>query len=69
MKGTIRQHRVFLELTQADMAERLGVSRQTYNAWEAEPENLSFRTGLSIAKALGVDFNDIIFIPEQTTKC
>ena len=69
MVGTLKQHRMFKGLTQTDMAEKLRITRQTYNAWESHPENLSFKTGVMIANTLGVDFLDIIFVPEMSTEC
>lgn len=65
MKGTLKQHRCFLGITQEEMAQRCGVSRQTYIVWESNPGGLTFEKGIMLANLLGVDFNDIIFVPEQ----
>lgn len=67
MRGTLRQLRMFLGLTQEDMAERLGIVRQTWASYEAHPEKLSFEQGWKIARAMGVPFSDIIFLPDEST--
>lgn len=46
----IRELRAQLEWTQADLAERLGVSRQTVNAIETEKYDPSLPLALKIGK-------------------
>jgi putative transcriptional regulator len=51
MKNSVRELRAQLEWTQADLADRLGVSRQTVNAIETEKYDPSLPLAFKIAKA------------------
>ena len=50
MKNSVRDIRTQLSWTQADLAERLGVSRQTVNAIETEKYDPSLPLAFKIAK-------------------
>ena len=50
MKNSVRDLRSHLQWTQADLAERLGVSRQTVNAIETEKYDPSLPLAFKIAK-------------------
>ena len=50
MKNTVRDLRGQVQWTQADLAERLGVSRQTVNAIETEKYDPSLPLAFKIAK-------------------
>ena len=50
MKNGVRDLRARLNLTQADLAEKLGVSRQTINAIETEKYDPSLPLAFKIAK-------------------
>ncbi len=50
MKNSIRDLRAQLEWTQADLADKLGVSRQTVNAIETEKYDPSLPLAFKIAK-------------------
>lgn len=50
MKNSVRELRGQLNLTQADLAEKLGVSRQTVNAIETEKYDPSLPLALKIGK-------------------
>ena len=50
MKNSVRELRAQLEWTQADLAEKLGVSRQTINAIETEKYDPSLPLALKLAK-------------------
>lgn len=54
ISNNIKATRVSLGLKQTDMAERIGVSAQSYNAWENNPETLSMQKLQRIADVLGV---------------
>lgn len=64
MSFTIRQWRRLKDLSQQTMAERCNVFINTYINWEKAPEKLTIEKGHIVAKALGVDFDDISFIPD-----
>ena len=50
MKNTVRDLRAQFDWTQADLADKLGVSRQTVNAIETEKYDPSLPLALKIAK-------------------
>lgn len=50
MKNSVRELRARLNLTQANLAEKLGVSRQTINAIETEKYDPSLPLAFKIAK-------------------
>ena len=50
MKNGVRDLRTRLNLTQADLADKLGVSRQTINAIETEKYDPSLPLAFKIAK-------------------
>ena len=50
MKNSVREIRAQLNWTQADLAEKLGVSRQTVNAIETEKYDPSLPLAFKIAK-------------------
>ncbi len=59
MKNSVRELRAQLEWTQADLAEKLGVSRQTVNAIETEKYDPSLPLALKIAKLFRRPVEDI----------
>lgn len=59
MKNRIRVLRAEHEWTQADLAERLEVSRQTVNAVETEKYEPSLSLAFKIAKLFGRTIEDI----------
>lgn len=50
MKNSVRDLRAHLDWTQADLADKLGVSRQTVNAIETEKYDPSLPLAFKIAK-------------------
>ncbi len=50
VKNSVRELRAQLDWTQADLADRLGVSRQTVNAIETEKYDPSLPLALKIGK-------------------
>ena len=64
MKNRIRVLRAEYEWTQADLAERLDVSRQTINAIETEKYEPSLSLAFKVAKLFGRTIEDI-FEPDS----
>lgn len=64
MKNRLRALRAEHGLTQADMAERLGVSRQTVNAIETEKYDPSLPLAFKIARLFALPI-EAIFEPEE----
>ena len=68
MKWTLKGIRANLGLTQAEMAEKLEISNKTYKNYEnykTYPDVMSIK---KIIELSGVDFNDIIFLPNNYAK-
>jgi putative transcriptional regulator len=59
MKNELRVLRARHNLTQAELAEQLGVSRQTVNAIETEKYDPSLPLAFKIAKTFGCRIEDI----------
>jgi putative transcriptional regulator len=54
LRNTLKEHRARLGLTQADLADRVGVSRKTINTVENAVFVPSTVLALRLARALGV---------------
>lgn len=65
MKNTIRIERAILNITQAELAEKVNVSRQTINAIESNKYVPSTVLALKIARVFQKKLEDI-FILENT---
>ena len=59
MKNTIRIERAIKNITQAELAEKVDVSRQTINAIEAAKYVPSTVLALKIAKLFGKTVNEV----------
>ena len=65
MKTLLKIERAKMNLTQQELADKVGVSRQTINSIEAERYVPSTVLSLKIAAVFGIVVNDI-FILEET---
>jgi putative transcriptional regulator len=65
MKNTLRVERAILNITQAELAEKINVSRQTINAIESNKYVPSTVLALKIARVFQKKLEDI-FILEDT---
>jgi putative transcriptional regulator len=61
----VKLARVESDLTQAQLAEKAGVTRQTIGLIEAGKFNPSLRLCLAIAKALNKTLDDLFWIEEE----
>ena len=59
MKNSIKGHRKMLKLRQEDLAEDLGVSRQTINAIETGKYNPSLPLAFKLAKIFNCKIEDL----------
>ena len=60
----MKQARTEAGLSQQELAERLGVSRQTINAIEKGDYNPTIRLCIGICKVLGLTLNDLFWEDE-----
>ena len=65
MKNTLKVERAKKDITQAELAKRVNVSRQTINAIESGDYNLSTILALKIAKVFQVNVSDIFTLEDK----
>ena len=65
MQYSLKELRARKNETQAEAAEALGISTQTYNAWEKDISGVAVSKVVAVAKHFGVSLSDI-FLPEDT---
>lgn len=56
------------EMTQADLAERIGVTRQTVIAIEQGKYSPSLELAFQIARVFGVPLDDVFQYPEESSE-
>ena len=67
--SAMKEARLRAGLSQQQLAERVGVSRQTVNAIEKGDYNPTIRLCVGICKALGMTLNDLFWEePEKSEK-
>lgn len=59
MQFSLRELRARKGWTQAETAKRLGVSTQTYNAWEKNISNIAIGKVIAVANLFDVPLSDI----------
>ncbi len=62
MKFTLKELRARKNETQQQTAEALGISTQTYNAWERDISNVAISKVIAVAQHFGVSLDEI-FLP------
>jgi len=65
IKNKVRELRLKMDLTQENLADRVGVSRQTINAIENERYNPSLELALKLGEIFAEAVEDIFIIPES----
>ena len=65
LANSLKDHRARLDLTQADLAERVGVSRKTINTVENGVFTPSATLALKLARELGVPVEKLFFLRES----
>jgi putative transcriptional regulator len=65
MKNRIRIERAIMDITQADLAEKIGVSRQTINAMESNKYVPSTVLALKISKLFGKPVEQIFELEDE----
>ena len=59
MQYTVKQARLLADLTQAEMAEKLGVSAPTYIKYEHDPTQMRLDRLIKFSKVTGIDLMDL----------
>lgn len=65
MKNTIKVQRAILDLTQDDLAKKIGVSRQTINSIEKNRYVPSTVLALKLSKVFNITVNDFFKLDEN----
>lgn len=65
MKNRIRIERAIMDITQADLAEKIDVSRQTINAMESNKYIPSTVLALKIARLFGKPVEEIFELEDE----
>lgn len=65
MKNLVKVERARLDLTQAQLAEKLGVSRQTIHAIEKEKFNPSVTLALKMGKLFKLSVEELFMMEED----
>ena len=65
-KVTVPVARKIAGLTQTELGQKVGVSGDTVSNWERGITEPTVTQAQAIADAVGLDFDDIIFLPQIT---
>lgn len=63
---TVKQARQYAGFTQREMAEKLGISRDTYRKIEQSPEDATVATAKKISEVVGIPIDQIFFAKMST---
>jgi DNA-binding XRE family transcriptional regulator len=61
-----KQARVLCDLSQKEVAYKLGVHRQTYMKWERNPDEIPVGKAKEFSEIVGRGVDEIFFVPEST---
>jgi len=67
MKNKLKVFRAMQDLTQEDLAEKVGVTRQTINAIEKRKYNPSLELAFKLARLFDVKIEDIFVYENENT--
>lgn len=65
MKNTLKVQRAILDLTQDDLAKKIGVSRQTINSIEKNRYVPSTVLALKLSKVFNISVNEFFTLEEE----
>lgn len=66
MSFSVKQARQYAGFTQMEMAQKLGVSRDTYRKIELSPESASVALAKKISEIVGIPIDQIFFAQNST---
>lgn len=61
MQITMKQARVGADMTQQQVADRMGVHVQTYQRMEQNPQDVTIKQGKRFSEIVGCNFEDVFF--------
>lgn len=61
MALTIKQARLLAEMTQQEVADRMGIHRHTYMKWEQNPDEMPIGRAKQFCEIVGVSIDEIFF--------
>ena len=61
MRYTLKELRARKNWTQRETASKLGISEQTYNAWEKDISGVAVSKVMAVAELFGVKISQIFF--------
>lgn len=61
MQITMKQARVGAEMTQQQVADKMGVHVQTYQRMEQNPQDVTIKQGKRFSEIVGCNFEDVFF--------
>ena len=65
MQITMKQARVGADMTQQQVADKLGVHVQTYMRMEQHPQDVTIKQGKQFSDIVGCSFEDIFFTDDS----
>lgn len=68
MSLSLKQWRLAKEVSQEAMAKALGISKPTYQRWEANPDLMPLGTAKAAASYLDVPMDNISFFDNEAIK-
>lgn len=66
MGFSVKQARQYAGFTQVEMAQMLGISRDTYRKIELSPETASVALAMKISAVVGIPIDQIFFAQNST---
>lgn len=67
-KVTLPVARKIAGMTQKNLADAIHVSESTIHKWEKGRSEPSVSKAIAIGEAVGIPYDDIIFLPQNTVK-
>ena len=61
MQITMKQARVGADMTQQQVADRMGIHVQTYQRMEQNPQDVTIKQGKRFSEIVGCNFEDVFF--------
>lgn len=66
MGFSVKQARQYAGYTQADIAHKMGISRDVYRRLEANPEKTTIELAKKFSAIVGIDIDQIFFANDST---